>query len=116
MVVFSVLGYLAGQMGVPVEDVAKGGQGLAFVAYPEALASLPLPWIWSILFFLMLFTLGLDSQFAIVETVLTGILDFQPKLIPQKTLVVGLVCVLRGRFLVASVLVVGRRSGARLRW
>ena len=28
----------------------------------------------------MLFTLGLDSQFAIVETILSGILDFKPSL------------------------------------
>ena len=80
MVVFSVLGYLAGQMGVEVEDVAKGGQGLAFVTYPEALASLPLPWVWSILFFAMLFFLGLDSEFALLETALTALYDGYPKL------------------------------------
>ena len=35
---------------------------------------------------------GLDSQFAIIETVLTGILDFSPKWRPKKTMIVGIVC------------------------
>ena len=78
-VVFSILGYLSRETGVPVDEVAKGGQGLAFIAYPEALATVPLPWLWSILFFLMLFFLGLDSEFALLETVLTAIYDGFPK-------------------------------------
>merc|ERR1719318_869442 len=57
------------------ESVAKGGQGLAFVAYPEALSHLPVPQLWSAIFFLMLFLLGLDSEFALFETVLCAIFD-----------------------------------------
>lgn len=41
----------------------------------------------------MLFTLGLDSQFAIVETIVTGILDFAPDQRKRKTLIVGVICV-----------------------
>ena len=69
VVISSTLGHSAHLMGVPVEEVAKGGQGLAFVAYPEALSHLPVPHFWSIIFFLMLFLLGLDSEFALFETV-----------------------------------------------
>jgi solute carrier family 6 amino acid transporter-like protein 5/7/9/14 len=90
--IFSILGFLAKELGVKVEDVVKGGTGLAFIAYPDLVTRLPISPLWAILFFAMLFTLGLDSQFAIIETVLSGILDFAPNLRPKKTMIVGIVC------------------------
>ena len=75
-----------------VKDVVQGGSGLAFVAYPDLVTRMTGGPFWAVLFFAMLFTLGLDSQFAIVETVLTGVLDFAPKLRPYKTPVVGALC------------------------
>lgn len=60
-VVFSVLGYMAHENGVSIEKVVKSGPGLGFIAYPEALAKLPLPNLWAVVFFIMLLTVGLDS-------------------------------------------------------
>ncbi|XP_050032229.1 sodium- and chloride-dependent glycine transporter 2-like [Dermacentor andersoni] len=100
MVIFSVLGAMAHDLGnVDVKDVAQGGPGLAFVAYPEALTRLPVPQLWSVLFFLMLFILGLDSEFAILETFVTSVCDQAPYLRKRKwafTIVMGIVCFLLG--------------------
>ncbi|CAG06374.1 unnamed protein product, partial [Tetraodon nigroviridis] len=60
--VFSVLGFMAHEQGVPISDVAESGPGLAFIAYPQAIAMMPLPQLWSVCFFIMIILLGLDTQ------------------------------------------------------
>ncbi|XP_013791683.1 sodium- and chloride-dependent glycine transporter 2-like, partial [Limulus polyphemus] len=61
-VIFSVIGYLAHELNVDVEHVVNQGAGLAFIVYPEVVARLPIAPLWAFLFFIMLLTLGLDSQ------------------------------------------------------
>lgn len=74
-VIFCNLGFMAHQKQLPVEKVAKGGPGLAFIVYPEALTHLPLTPLWAVLFFIMMATLGFGSQFSIAETVLSAFQD-----------------------------------------
>jgi len=92
IVVFSILGFLSTKLGVPIESVAEKGQGLAFIVYPTALAYLPAAWVWAVLFFFMLFFLGLDSEFALLETALTAIYDGFPKLRSHKVKITALSC------------------------
>ena len=96
-VIFSIIGFMAHELGVPVSEVAAQGAGLAFVAYPEAVARLPISPLWSFLFFFMLLTLGLGTQFTLIETVVTTVVDtFPEKLRHRKPLV--LLCVCGGMF------------------
>ncbi|XP_072914716.1 sodium- and chloride-dependent neutral and basic amino acid transporter B(0+)-like isoform X1 [Hemitrygon akajei] len=83
-VIFSILGHMAHVQDKSVSEVAQSGFGLAFIAYPEALTHIPWAPLWSILFFLMLLTLGLDTQFAGLETVVTTLLEQFPKFLQSK--------------------------------
>ena len=67
VVIFSVLGYMAHESGLSVEDVAQGGPGLAFVVYPTAVSLMPYSPFWAFAFFFMLVLVGIDSQFVGVE-------------------------------------------------
>ncbi|XP_066287471.1 sodium- and chloride-dependent glycine transporter 1-like isoform X1 [Branchiostoma lanceolatum] len=92
-VIFSILGFMANEMGVDVKDVADKGSGLAFVTYPEAVARLPISPLWSALFFFMLLSLGLGTQFAIIQTIVTSIIDeFPERLMSKRMLVTAVVC------------------------
>lgn len=83
-VVFSVLGFMSHEQGVPIDDVAESGPGLAFIAYPKAITQMPVAPFWSVLFFFMIMLVGLDSQFVGVEGFVTAVVDVFPKQLYRK--------------------------------
>ncbi|TKS69499.1 Sodium- and chloride-dependent glycine transporter 2 [Collichthys lucidus] len=81
-VIFSVIGFMAHELKVPIEQVAD----------EEALTRLPLSPFWAIIFFLMLLTLGLDTMFATIETIVTSVSDEFPKYLRKHKPLFTLVC------------------------
>lgn len=77
--IFSILGNLAHESGKPIETVVQGGTGLAFISYPEALSKFDVvPQLFAVLFFLMLFTLGVGSAVSLTGCVITVVCDAFP--------------------------------------
>jgi len=74
-VIFTYLGYMAYSMNKEIQNVASEGYGLVFQVYPEAISTLPFAKFWSLLFFVMLLTLGIDSAMGGLEAVITGLMD-----------------------------------------
>ncbi|CAD5119425.1 DgyrCDS8037 [Dimorphilus gyrociliatus] len=90
--VFALIGHMSHRSGLPIEDVVDGGPGLVFIVYPEGIAMMPVSTFWSILFFIMLLTLGLDSQFTMMETVITAISDEFKTLRKYKIIFTAFIC------------------------
>ncbi|XP_006762520.1 PREDICTED: sodium-dependent neutral amino acid transporter B(0)AT3 isoform X1 [Myotis davidii] len=82
-------------------DKSASGTGLAFIVFTEAILHMPGAPAWAVLFFAMLFTLGLSSMFGNIEGVITPLLDMGvlPRWVPKEILT-GTVCLLC--FLVAT--------------
>lgn len=75
--IFGILGNLAHELGVEdVSKVVKSGAGLAFISYPDAIAKFKtLPQVFSVLFFLMLYLLGIGSNVAMMSCIMTVVRD-----------------------------------------
>lgn len=95
-VVFSTLGALAHQLGLQdISQVLKGTSdlGLAFVTYPEALSRISfVPQLWSVLFFFMLFLLGLGSGVSNIQLMVALLEDQYPRLQELKGCTVLAIC------------------------
>jgi len=86
-VVFSVLGFLTGELSAinpcfkkddigGLQDIGLDGSGLAFIAFPIAVAQMgSFKFFWAFCFFIMLFLLGLGSTFAMLESMITVTVD-----------------------------------------
>ncbi len=74
-VVFGVLGHMAFVQNIPIEEVATSGPSLAFIVFAHAFGLFPLAWLFSFLFFLTLFVLGIDTAFSLLESITTVVKD-----------------------------------------
>lgn len=89
--VFGTLGYMAMKQGVAVPEVVSSGLSLAFVAFPKALSLMPFASVFSVIFFLTLISLAIDSAFSIVESISTVLCDKIKK--AKREIIAGVVCV-----------------------
>ncbi|CAB1350475.1 unnamed protein product, partial [Coregonus sp. 'balchen'] len=87
-------------------DQSASGTGLAFIVFTEAVISMPGSQVWAVLFFVMLFSLGLSSMFGNLEGVLTPLHDLKlvPKWMPNE-LFTAIICLVM--FLLALIFCLG---------
>jgi len=110
--IFGILGNLAHELGTEdISKVVRGGTGLAFISYPDALSRFEFtPQLFAVLFFIMLFVLGIGSAVALCGAVLNVCRDHLPK-VRQWLLVLCVTCF---GFVVSLVYVTPVRSTFRL--
>lgn len=70
------------------------GQGLAFIIFTDVINKMPFAPIWAVMFFLMLITVGMDTEFGMLEGVVTPVIDLKlfPKL--KKEYLSGIICLI----------------------
>ncbi|XP_046573549.1 sodium- and chloride-dependent GABA transporter 3-like [Haliotis rubra] len=88
---FCIVGHVAFQRGVTVEAFQSSGLDLAFIVYPEVISALPLPQLWSVMTFLILMSLTIDSMAPGVEIVVAALEDIFPRLKKRRWLIIGAV-------------------------
>ena len=91
--VFSTVGYLVGTGSPVAGEVAS--IGLAFIAYPAAIETMPAPNLWAFILSITLFTLGIDSAFSMLEAASTVMQD-SPAFRKWPTKVIALFLVVLG--------------------
>lgn len=80
--IFGIIGHHAHELGVEdISSVVKQGPGLAFISYPDAISKITFaPQVFSVLFFIMLYLLGVGSILAMASTATTIIKDHFKKI------------------------------------
>ena len=73
--VFAALGFMATASGQEVSEVAKGGIGLAFIAFPTIINEAPLGSVLGVLFFGSLTFAALTSFISVIEVIIAAIQD-----------------------------------------
>lgn len=77
IIIFGILGNLAHETGSDdIKSVVKGGTGVAFVSYPDAISKMEfLPQLFAATFFFMLFVLAIGSNVGMSICLMTAIRD-----------------------------------------
>lgn len=78
-IVFSFLGHASLVLNRPIDQMVDNGPGLIFIAYIRGMTQLPGSAVWCFLFFMMVFTLGLDSLFVHTWTLYACVADVLPE-------------------------------------
>ena len=75
--IFGILGNLAYETGqTDIQSVVKGGSGLAFISYPDAISKFVyVPQLFSVVFFIMLFILGIGTNVGLAMALVTVVKD-----------------------------------------
>lgn len=87
--VFAALGFMAQSTGQPIDEVAGGGIGLAFIAFPTIINQAPVGALIGVLFFGSLVFAGFTSMISIIEVIIAAIQDKLGLNRVPATLVVG---------------------------
>ncbi|KAE9416554.1 hypothetical protein Angca_007502, partial [Angiostrongylus cantonensis] len=92
-VIFSTLGYMSELTNKDISEVVGDHDAsLIFIVYPQALATMNYSSVWSFIFFAMIIALGIDSTFAGIEALITGLCDEWRILQRKREWFVGVVC------------------------
>lgn len=75
---------MAKVQNLDIDKVGLEGPGLVFIVYPEAISLMSGSTFMSIIFFLMLITLGLDSTFGGLEAMITALCDEYPNTLGKR--------------------------------
>ena len=103
--VFAALGFIATAQGQEVSEVAKGGIGLAFFAFPTIINKAPFGEVLGVLFFGSLTFAALTSFISVIEVIISAIQDKLRISRVKVTFIVGVPMML------VSVLLFGTTTG-----
>ncbi|MDU8925000.1 sodium-dependent transporter [Pasteurellaceae bacterium LIM206] len=103
--VFSALGFMATAAGQEVSEVAKGGIGLAFFAFPTIINEAPFGHVLGVLFFGSLTFAALTSFISVIEVIISAVQDKLRVRRAKVTFLVGL------PMMVVSVFLFGTTTG-----
>ncbi|XP_014476459.1 PREDICTED: sodium-dependent nutrient amino acid transporter 1-like [Dinoponera quadriceps] len=78
--IFAILGNLSHELGnEDIGAVVRGGTGLAFISYPETIAKFDVaPQFFSVVFFVMIFVLGIGSEVGLTSAIIAIVRDQFP--------------------------------------